>query len=324
MPSHCLVTGVGGFIGSTLAEALLSRGDTVLGVDAMTDYYARDLKDGNLSSLLGRDGFTFREVDLASAELSPLLDHAAYVFHYAAQPGVRKSWGPEFAGYTENNVLATQRLLEAASGRQLRRFVYASSSSVYGDAVELPVRETTLPHPISPYGVTKLAGEHLCGLYARSAGVPTVSLRYFTVYGPRQRPDMAFSRFIRALLEDREIVIYGDGQQTRDFTYVADAVEAALEAAQVDLSTPSGRVYNIGGGSRVSVNTVIGLLQTMTGKTARINTQPAQPGDARHTYADCSAAAADLGYHPRVTLEAGLEAMVQWSLKAATPARPGR
>ena len=310
MPSHCLVTGVAGFIGSALAEELLARGDSVLGVDCFSDYYARELKEWNLRELRVQAGFSFRDADLRTADLASLLEGATVVFHFAAQPGVRKSWGPEFAGYVENNVVATQRLLEAVKGRALTRFVYASSSSVYGDAADLPVRESTLPRPISPYGVTKLAAEHLCGLYARSFEVPTVSLRYFTVYGPRQRPDMAFSQFVRAIREDREIVIYGDGEQTRDFTYIKDAVAAALQAAQVDLSTPWGRVYNIGGGSRVSVNRVIRLLETMTGKTARINAQPAQPGDARHTSADCSAAAADLGYRPQVTLEAGLQEMV--------------
>lgn len=309
---HCLVTGVAGFIGSTLAERLLAAGHTVVGVDALTDYYPRPLKDRNLAGLRQQPGFTFREEDLLTADLPSVLEGVDLVFHYAAQPGVRKSWGTSFASYVDNNVLATQRLLEAARSGKLQRFVFASSSSVYGDAGDLPVRETTLPRPISPYGVTKLAGEHLCTLYGRAFGVPTVSLRYFTVYGPRQRPDMAFNRFVSAMLEHRNVEIFGDGEQTRDFTFVSDAVAAALGAARPTLGPPWGRVYNIGGGSRVSINTIIRLLQTMTGTTARITHQPPQPGDARHTYADCSAAEADLGYRPAVSLKSGLKALVEW------------
>ena len=225
---------------------------------------------------------------------------------------MRKSWGTTFATYAAHNVVATQRLLEAARTVPLRRFVYASSSSIYGDAAELPVRETTLPRPISPYGVTKLAGEHLCGLYARSFGIPAVSLRYFTVYGPRQRPDMAFSRFVRAILQDEALPVYGDGEQTRDFTFVADAVRAARSAARANLSPPWGRAYNIGGGSRVSINAIVRLLETMTKKSARIKRLPAQAGDVQHTYADTTAAQAELGYRPEYGLEAGLRAVVDW------------
>ena len=309
---HCLVTGVAGFIGSTLAEHLLANGDTVLGVDCFTDYYPPAVKERNLATLRRSPGFTFREASLLDADLPALLTNVDSVFHFAAQPGVRKSWGTTFATYAAHNVVATQRLLEAARTVPLRRFVYASSSSIYGDAAELPVRETTLPRPISPYGVTKLAGEHLCGLYARSFAIPTVSLRYFTVYGPRQRPDMAFSRFVRAILQDEALPLYGDGEQTRDFTFVADAVRAARSAARADLSPPWGRAYNIGGGSRVSINAIVRLLETMTKKSARIKRLPAQAGDVQHTYADTTAAQAELGYRPEYGLEAGLRAVVDW------------
>jgi nucleoside-diphosphate-sugar epimerase len=309
---RCLVTGVAGFIGSHLAEHLLASGHSVIGVDAFTDYYARELKVRNLQHLIGQPAFTFRDENLLTADLGQALDGIELVFHLAAQPGVRKSWGGTFETYLNQNVLATQRLLEVARGTAIKRFVFASSSSVYGRAAELPARETTLPQPVSPYGVTKLAAEHLCGVYAQTFGLPAVSLRYFTVYGPRQRPDMAFTRFIRAILEGEAIEVYGDGEQTRDFTYVSDAVAATVAAATADVGPPFGRVYNIGGGSRVSVNTVIGLLERMTGKTARVVKRPAQPGDARDTFADCSAARAALDYGPAVDLEAGLDGMIRW------------
>ena len=321
-PQVCLVTGVAGFIGSTLAEGLLQAGHTVVGVDALTDYYPPDLKRRNLGELRGWPGFSFHEENLLSADLGERLRGVDVVFHLAAQPGVRKSWGGTFATYLDNNVAATQRLLEAARGTAITRFVYASSSSVYGSATDLPVREATLPHPISPYGVTKLAAEHLCSVYAQAFGVPTVSLRYFTVYGPRQRPDMAFNRFVKAILNGDAIELYGDGEQTRDFTFVADAVAATVAAADADLAGGKGRVYNVGGGSQVTVNHVIELLERITGKRALISRQPAQPGDARDTFADCSAARADLGYRPSVALDTGLEALVRWQAsKLAVQAR---
>ena len=311
-PSTCLVTGVAGFIGSNLAERLLQSGHTVVGVDGVTDYYSPELKRRNLNELLGRPGFSFHQENLLNANLGERLRGIDVVFHLAAQPGVRKSWGGTFATYLDNNVAATQRLLEAVRGLPLTRFVFASSSSVYGTPTDLPVRETTLPQPISPYGVTKLAAEHLCGVYAHAFGVPAVSLRYFTVYGPRQRPDMAFNRFVRAILTGDEIELYGDGEQTRDFTFVSDAVAATVAAAGADLDGGVGRVYNVGGGSRVTVNHVIRQLERITGKRARIVRRPAQPGDARDTFADCSAARADLGYQPAVALNAGLDALVRW------------
>jgi UDP-glucose 4-epimerase len=237
------------------------------------------------------------------------LESVDTIFHEAAQAGVRASWGTSFAIYTQNNVLATQRLLEAAKGSRIQKFIYASSSSVYGDTPDLPMREDSRPRPISPYGVTKLAGEHLCGLYHLNFGLPTISLRYFTVYGPRQRPDMAFHKFIRAILSGQPIAVYGDGQQTRDFTFISDAVEANILA----MACPDdGEVFNIGGGSQVTVNRVIELLEKVTGQQAMVEHQAAQPGDVRHTLADTSTARERLGFAPRVGLEEGLQAQVEW------------
>ena len=280
-------------------------------MDRFTDFYPRRVKEQNLARLKGQDGFTFREDDLLTADLAALLSGVTYVFHLAGQPGVRGSWGSSFPVYADNNIVATQRLLEAARVASLKKFVFASSSSVYGDAPALPTRETTLPQPVSPYGVTKLAAEHLCSLYGRNFGVPTVSLRYFTVYGPRQRPDMAFYQFITALLDGRELAVNGDGEQTRDFTYVADIVAATLAAAGQE-EPAADRVYNIGGGARVSVNQVIALLERITKKSARIVRRPAQPGDAHDTFADCARARSALRFSPSFDLERGLQAEVAW------------
>jgi len=224
---RALVTGAAGFIGSTLAERLLRDGADVVGLDCFTDYYPRPLKEHNLAGLRDQPRFRLIESRIQDADLVGLLADRTHVFHLAAQAGVRRSWGRDFAIYTGNNIEATQRLLEACVGRPVERFVYASSSSVYGDSTILPAREDALPQPVSPYGVTKLAAEHLCGLYHVNYGVPAVSLRYFTVYGPRQRPDMAFHRFLRAIILDQPITLYGDGEQTRDFTYVHDVTAAA-------------------------------------------------------------------------------------------------
>ncbi len=308
-----LVTGVAGFIGSHLAERLLGEGREVVGIDSFSDYYPRAAKEANLAPLRTLSGFELVEGDLNAVDLAALLAGVDTVFHQAGQPGVRASWGRSFDAYVAANVLATQRLLEAALQleRPLQRFVYATSSSVYGDAPQLPASESTRPQPISPYGVTKLAAEHLCLLYAR-LGLATLSLRYFTVYGPRQRPDMAFHRFIRAGLEGSDIVINGDGEQSRDFTYVGDIVDANLAAAGAPADRVVGKVYNLGGGSRVTVNEVVALIEETLGRPVGRRYVPAQPGDARHTFADCSAAAADLGFQPRVALPDGLRAEVDW------------
>lgn len=304
-----LVTGVAGFIGSTLAERLVRRGADVIGIDCFTDYYPRAAKERNLAFLRTAPGFRFVESALQDADLPALLDGRTHVFHLAAQAGVRKSWGREFNIYTTNNIEATQMLLESCVGRPLERLVYASSSSVYGDLVAMPMREDALPQPVSPYGVSKLAAEQLCQLYFVNFGVPAVSLRYFTVYGPRQRPDMAFHRFIRATLERTPISLYGDGEQTRDFTFVDDAVTATIAAGTQGVP---GGVYNIGGGSRVSVNEVLAMIGRLAGLEPIVSRDPAQKGDMRHTYADTSRARADLGYRPSVDLERGLAAELSW------------
>ena len=244
-----LVTGAAGFVGSHLCEGLLTDGDEVIGVDAFTDYYPRARKERNLAPLLTSPGFSFLEMDLTYASLDPLLEGVDVVYHLAGQPGVRPSWGRDFEIYVRQNIQASQRLLEAARTSSIRKLIYASSSSVYGDAEAYPTSEHVRPQPISPYGVTKLAAEHLCELYRTNFGIPTVSLRLFTVYGPRQRPDMAFSRLVQAAVRGEEFVLFGDGEQTRDFTYVRDVVGAMRDAAASDWCG----VANIGGGVALTV-----------------------------------------------------------------------
>jgi nucleoside-diphosphate-sugar epimerase len=306
---NALVTGAAGFIGSHLTSALLDKGWHVTGLDCFTDYYARAIKDANLAVNAGRDRFQFVQASIQEADLPALLEGRTHVFHLAAQAGVRKSWGRDFRIYTDHNVDATQRLLEACVGLPLHRFVYASSSSLYGDNTPIPMREDALPQPVSPYGVTKLAGEQLCHLYYVNHRVPATSVRYFTVYGPRQRPDMAFHRFIRAALDGTRITIYGDGEQTRDFTYVADAVAATILAGERGVP---GRAYNVGGGSRVTVNQVLEIIGRLAGRPLNVQREPVQKGDMRDTYADTTLARADLGFAPRVTLDQGIEAEYRW------------
>ncbi|HEX9365955.1 MAG TPA: NAD-dependent epimerase/dehydratase family protein [Vicinamibacterales bacterium] len=310
-----LVTGVAGFIGSHLAAALLDKRASVVGLDCFTDYYPRALKERNLDENRLREGFRFAETTIQDADLPALLDGVTHVFHLAAQAGVRKSWGQDFKTYTTNNVEASQILLEACVGRPLARFVYASSSSVYGDGAAIPMREDALPQPVSPYGVTKLAAEQLCYLYHLNYGVPTAAMRYFTVYGPRQRPDMAFNRFIRAAQRDEPITLYGDGEQTRDFTFVADAVGATIAAGERGVA---GRAYNIGGGSRVSMNDVLTIIERVAGHPLKVRREDAQKGDMRDTYADTSLAQRDLGFAPKVSLEEGIRAEYRWL--ASSPA----
>jgi len=310
---RCVVTGAAGFVGSSITDKLLESGHEVLGVDRFIDYYPREMKERNLVSAKDHERFSFVEDDLQTADLEKLFEGADVIFHLAAQAGVRASWGADFSIYTGNNILASQRVLEAAKSDgvkdTLKKVVYASSSSVYGSAETLPTAETVLPAPISPYGVSKLAAEHLMVLYSKEFGVPTASVRYFTVYGPRQRPDMAFHRFIKAGLLGEQMTIYGDGEQSRDFTFIADAVQATIAAASAEVP---GLVCNIGGGSRVTVNEMLTVLEGIVGKKLNVEYTPRMKGDARHTAADTTLAKNAIGYKPTVSLEDGLQAEAEW------------
>jgi nucleoside-diphosphate-sugar epimerase len=314
-----LVTGCAGFIGSHLTERLLADGHTVVGIDSFEDYYSRAQKEANLRSARSNPAFALVEANILSlagerapgmegpSALAALVRECDYVYPLAAQPGVRGSWGDSFGVYVHNNVLATQQILEACRTPG-QRLVYASSSSVYGDQDELPLREDCLPRPRSPYGVTKLAGEHLALLYHANLGVHTVALRFFTVYGPRQRPDMAFHKFIKALREGRQITLYGDGSQTRDFTYVDDIVEGLVLAQ----NSPAGAVMNIGGGNRVSLAAAIATLGEVMGVRPHADTLPVEAGDVRDTWADIDRATDMIGYRPTTSLAEGLAQEYAW------------
>jgi UDP-glucose 4-epimerase len=325
MTQAVLITGCAGFIGSHLTDRLLADGHAVVGIDSFEDFYPRAIKEANLEGARANPAFTLHEaniLDLAAeaapggadgggatdSALAALLRDCACVYHLAAQAGVRASWGSSFEVYTRNNVLATQQLLEACVAAEAPKVIYASSSSVYGDQDELPLREDMLPRPRSPYGVTKLAGEHLCGLYHANHGLDAVSLRFFTAYGPRQRPDMAFHKFIKAVLEGCEIVIYGDGTQTRDFTYVDDIVEGLVLAQKA----PAGAVMNLGGGSRVSLAEAIATLGEVMGVQPRMDVQPVEAGDVRDTWADVSRAVELMGYRPTTKLPGGMAQEYAW------------
>jgi len=304
-----LVTGAAGFIGSHLSEYLIAKGLRVVGIDSFMDYYPRSVKESNIAGIIRDQHYEFIEGSLLEVDLSRLLAGVDVVFHQAAQAGVRASWGRSFKVYTDNNILATQMLLEACKESPVEKFIYASSSSVYGDTKDLPMRESSLPCPVSPYGVSKLAAEHLSCLYHRNFAIPAVSLRYFTVYGARQRPDMAFHRFLRWALEGSALQIYGDGRQSRDFTHVDDIVEAnwlALEKGQ------PGEVFNIGGGSRVTLNEVVEMIKTMVGRELEVHYEGVQKGDVRHTFADMTKAEKKLGYRPKVPIKDGLQREYEW------------
>jgi UDP-glucuronate 4-epimerase len=303
-----LVTGVAGFIGSHLAESLLADGVGVRGVDRFSDYYDPALKRDHLASLTGREGFELVDGDLNALSPDELLDGVDVIYHLAGQPGVRVSWGSEFEIYTRDNVLSTQRLLEACRDRPIEKFVLASSSSIYGNAESFPTTEVATPAPVSPYGLTKLAAEHLCRLYHGGFGIPTVALRYFTIFGPRQRPDMAFTRFIGAGLTGGTIEIFGDGQQERDFTYVADAVAATVASGSVGRP---GTVYNVAGGNHATVAQVLELLGEILGEQLDVTHKEAVIGDARKTGADTTRAREQLGYEPRTSLREGLARQVE-------------
>ena len=314
-----LVTGCAGFLGSTLVDTLLARGHDVVGIDVFSDYYDPALKRENIAGALGHDRFRLVEADMNEVDLAGLVDDREIVFHFAAQAGVRASWGAEFDVYLHSNIGATQRLLEAivtsrARGGEFGRLVYSSSSSVYGNQDTYPVVEDVDKRPFSPYGVSKLAAEHLCVLYADNHGVPSSSLRYFTVYGPRQRPDMAFRKFLEAAADGKPWIVYGDGSQTRDFTFVADAVRANLLAA--DDPSPCG-VYNIGGGARITLEDALVILREKAlaqgvANDVTLEHHGTVKGDVRHTYADGTRAREAIGFEARVDLATGLDAEARW------------
>ena len=307
---RALVTGVAGFVGSNLACALLEQGHDVVGIDCLTDYYDLRIKELNLTGIPS-ERFTLVREDLNEVDLDQLLTGIDWVFHQAGQPGVRMSWGRDFAIYERQNISATQRLLEAArNSSALRRLVYASSSSVYGEAESFPTRETDRPQPLSPYGVTKLAAEHLCSLYAANFGVPTVALRYFTVYGPGQRPDMAFTRFVRAAVLDEVISIYGDGTQVRDFTFIDDIVRANLMVAAGDVAP--GSVFNVAGGSNVSVKETLRVLTSLAGHPLKIDYTDKVAGDVFRTGGSTDKIAEAVGWRAQVDIEEGLARHLAW------------
>ena len=310
-----VVTGAAGFIGSHLCEALVADGHSVLGVDCFLDNYERPRKESQLAGVAGSSAFEFVEGEILQLDWGPLLAGVDRVYHLAALPGVRPSWGSAFGDYLEHNVLSTQVLLQACHEAGVGRLVYASSSSVYGDTDVLPMREDAVTRPYSPYGVTKLAAEHMVRLYNRNFGLPTVSVRFFTVYGPRQRPDMATQRFLKAAREGSPIRVFGDGEQGRDFTYVADIVEGTRRAGETG---EPGAVYNIGGGSRVTVNELIAAIEELTGATLQVEREPGKPGDVRFTEADCRLAAEVLDFVPSTSLQEGLARHWKWLVAGDT------
>lgn len=310
----CLVTGAAGFIGSHLCDALLEAGHTVVGVDAFIPYYPRSIKERNLISAQQHERFIFHERDLRFDDITPLLRDVEIVFHLAAMGGLLKSW-TDFDSYMTCNIQATQRLLEAArTASSVHKFIYSSTSSVYGHYVTGP--ETTLPQPVSPYGITKLAAEQLVQTYDYAFDMPTTILRYFSVYGPRQRPDMGYHLFIDHILRDEPIVVWGDGTQLRANTYVADIVQANLLASS---HFRRGTIYNIGGGEEVSANGIITLLEGIIGKRAMVTHGPPRLGEQQRTMADITHARKHLGFTPTVPLFDGLEAQVAWQRQLLEP-----
>ena len=312
-PTKVVVTGAAGFMGSHLCDRLLADGHEVVGIDSFTDYYERDRKEANLQSARTHPNFKLVEADLVTAGLSQPLSGASVVFHLAEQPSVQPSWGSQFDRYVQANIVATQRLLESLREIPVQRLIFASTSSVYGNAEMFPTKETALPKPISPYGMTKLAAEHLAFVYMQNFDIPVTTLRYFTVYGPRQRPDMAFCRFMEAMVNGQEIGIYGDGEQTREFTFVSDAIDGTVKAATADVA---GQVINLGGGSRVTVNRVLDTLEDISHIKARRKYLPVAPGDPRHTGASINVARERLGWEPRVSLRDGLTRQWRWFLES--------
>jgi len=301
-----LVAGCAGFIGSHTTEALLERGYRVVGIDSFNDYYSASQKESNIKGFASNENFRLIRKELNLVEPGDIEKGIDFAVNLAGRGGVRKSWD-DFGSYVRDNVLATQRLLELFKDSGIKKFVHASSSSVYGDS-ELPFRESGGTAPMSPYGITKLAAEKLCSSYEKGYGIPTVALRYFTVYGPRQRPDMAFNIFIKSILEGKPIRVFGSGEQTRDFTFVSDIVSANIAA----MESSAGGVFNIGGGGRISLNGAIELLERLTGRKVIAERTDAQRGDVAHTGADLGRAREQLGYKPGVGIEEGLKREIEW------------
>jgi nucleoside-diphosphate-sugar epimerase len=309
---HYLITGVAGFIGMHIAEWLLKEKHRVTGIDCYLESYPREVKEDRINNLLQYNQFTFIQGSIVETDLRPLCEEVDYIFHKAAQAGIRFNWGNTYEIYNTNNILGTQRLLEATIGTSVKKLVYASSSSIYGDVKELPVRETVTPQPVSCYGVSKLAAEHMCYLYWKNFQVPTNSLRYFTVFGPRPRPDMCICIFSRAIFSGEEIQVFGDGEQSRGFTYVSDVVNANLKAAE---SAHVGEVMNISGGGRITINALIKKLENIIGKKANLRYEAFAKGDVMHTQADISKAEKLIGYKPEKDFDEGLAETVA-SVKA--------
>jgi len=305
----CLITGAAGFIASHLCRRLLKEGFMVVGVDSLNDSYPKWMKEKNIQDLLQEKNFEFIAENLEKVNLKALLSRADCVFHLAAQAGVRTSWGQNFEVYIKNNIQTTQYLLEVAKEIPLQKFIYASSSSVYGLCPDLPMSEKSPLNPLSPYGVTKLAAEQLCFLYFKNFGIPTVTLRFFTVYGPGQRPDMAFHKFFKAIGEEKEITVFGDGKQTRDFTYVDDIIEANIASLE---KAKTGEVYNIGGGHREKLEDIFPLMEEICQKKIKIKKIERQKGDVPHTFALIEKARKDLNYSPQTPLQDGLKEEWMW------------
>jgi UDP-glucuronate 4-epimerase len=313
-PAHrYLVTGCAGFIGSHLVQALTAHGCSVVGVDSFTDNYSRSVKERNVRECCETGDVRFFERDLALEPVGPLVEGVDGVFHLAARPGVRTSWGANFASYLHDNLLATQRVFAAAAEHQVR-VVYASSSSIYGDAEGYPLREDATPLPVSPYGMSKVGTEALASSYMRSLGLDAVGLRYFSVYGPRQRPDMAFAEAFECLAQKRSFGLFGDGRQTRDFTYVDDVIDATLKAME---RAPAGRIYNVGGGSETSLLDALAVCEEVAGQRLDVRGSGAGTGDARRTIADIGLATAELDWTPTTTLKDGLRAQAESSAASA-------
>jgi len=313
MTGKCLVTGCAGFIGSHLCELLLRNNCEVTGIDCFTDYYSPARKEQNLKNFISNKRFKLFRREMSTDKLTDAVQDTDYVFHLAAQPGVRSGWGDDFEVYVRRNIIATHNLLETIKedNTRVKKVILASSSSIYGDN-PVPMREEQLPKPVSPYGITKVACENLGHLYFKQFGLPVVTLRYFTVYGPGQRPDMAFYKFIDKLLKGKPIVVYGDGSQKRDFTYIDDVVESTLKAAEKGIP---GDIYNIGGATEITIRDAVSLLEGIAGRKVRIEFCPSQPGEMRETLADNKRARDILGFTPGTDLRTGLKKELEWFLK---------